>query len=311
MAKRRMGMIGLLMYICLCLIPCRALAASTEDAREMIDPDRLCNLTISYRYEDTAFSEIPVMLYKIADVSSDFQYSLASPFQATGLVLNGIRSNAEWNVIRSTLESHIISKAIPADGAALTDDAGLVRFESLNPGLYLAVPGIGGQCRFDSALIALPGLGSDGLWQYDLTVASKGAPLPPPDAEISYKLLKLWKGDTQSKRPVEIEVEIFRNGERYKVVTLSKDNNWSYSWTAEDDGAQWTVAERNVPSGYTATLEQREAAFILTNTLNTPPPEKDNPKTGDTSNLLLYVMLMYASGISLILLAIAMRKKRL
>ena len=171
------------------------------------------------------------------------------------------------------------------------------------------------ECTFESALISLPGLGADGLWQYDIAVTAKGVPLPPvdTDSEISYKILKLWKGDsTGSTRPQKIEVEIFRNGESDRIVTLSEENHWSYSWTAPDDGSVWTVAERSVPAGYAATLDKRDTTFVLTNTLvpDTPPSGDNTPPTGDTSNILLYMMLMFGSGISLVLLGITGKKKR-
>lgn len=319
MADRRIGAVALLICICLCLMPLRAMAASTSDANEMIVTGRLCDLTVSFRYGETAFADLPVKLYRVADVSADFRYTLTAPFAGYGLVLNGIRTNSEWNVIRSTLEANIIADRITEDASAVTDGSGQVSFSSLRPGLYLAVPGTGAvgdtQYVFESALVALPGLGTDGYWQYQVAVTAKGAPLPPVDgdSEVSYKILKLWNGDSSSRRPREIQVEIFRNGESYKTVTLSKDSNWSYTWTAEDDGATWTVAERNVPSGYTATMEKREHTFLLTNTLDpeNDPPENDPPKMGDTTNILLYMLLAFGSGILLILLGAAGRKKRL
>lgn len=233
-------------------------------------------------------------------------------------MLNGIQTNSEWNVIRSTLEAYIISNRITEDNASVTNQSGQVCFDDLKPGLYLAVPGTGIgdnlRCVFDAALVALPGLGTDGRLQDQVAVTAKGAPLPPIDAdeEISYKILKLWKGDGgRSRRPQKIEVEIFRNGESYQTVTLSKDNLWSYTWTVKDDGATWTVAERNIPSGYTATMEKRDTTFVLTNTRT---PDKtigdEPPKTGDTSNVMLYMMFMYSSGILLVLLGIIGKKKR-
>ena len=319
MAKRRMGIIGLLIYVCLCLIPCNAHAASTADAKEMIQPERPCTITVSYVYNGTAFSDLSVKLYKIADVSADFQYTPTTRFQSTGLRLNGVQSAGEWNVIRSTLEAHIIANAIVANDTAATDRTGQVSFESLMPGLYLAIPGTGiansVQCTFESTLVSLPGLGTDGLWQYQISSTAKGVPLPPADAdeEISLKILKLWKGDSNtSKRPKEIEVEIFRNGKHYQTITLSENNHWSYSWTVKDDGSEWMVAERNVPSGYTATLKKQDTSFVLTNTLvpNTPPSGTEGPKTGDTSNIMLYMLLMYTSGILLVILGITGKKKR-
>lgn len=318
MAKRRMGIIGFLICICLCLVPCDAQAASTADAKEMISPEQACTLTVSYRCEGTTFADLPVKLYHIADVSADFQYSLTAPFQSTGLALNGVHSAAEWNVIRSTLEAHILTSNVTERASAVTDQNGQVCFDDLKPGLYLAVPDYATEvslnCLFDPALVSLPGLTADGLWQYPVSVVSKGEIVPPvePDEVLTFKVLKLWKGDSHSNRPKTIEVEIVRNKEIYQTVILSEENHWSYSWTAKDDGAEWVVAERNVPSGYTVTLEKRDTSFVLTNTLvpDAPPSETEGPQTGDTSNIMLYMLLMYTSGIFLIILGIADKKKR-
>ena len=323
MAKRRMGVILLLLCFCLCLAPGRALAASTEDALEPIAPERPCRLTLSYACEGTAFSGLSVQLYRIAAVSADFQYTLTDAFQASGLILNGVRTTGEWNVIRTTLEAYILANAVAPDHQASTDDAGQVCFSSLTPGLYLALPEIGEQgdlrCAFTPALVALPGLGEDGLWQYAVTAAAKYQLLPPPDPEdpetLQLKVLKLWKGDEgQGKRPESVEVEIFRNGIFQEAVTLSKANNWAYTWTAPDDGSDWMIVERNIPQGYTMSLEKRETTFLVTNTWIPEAPEDppvEPPQTGDTANVLLYTILMYASGTIFLLLGIAGRRKRL
>jgi hypothetical protein len=287
------------------------MAASTTDASEPINVNQECMLTLTYTCDGTAFEDVSVKLYKIADVSSDFQYKLASPFEQSELILNGVRTNGEWDVIRSTLEAHIIADNINADAIAKTDSEGIVCFEDLKPGLYLAVVGTVTQeditCFFDSALVALPGLNTEGVWEYQVTVASKSELIPPIDDEIELKVLKLWKGDeVRNNRPKSIEVEIFKDGESYQKVELSQDDNWSYSWTAKDDGAKWTVIERNTPSGYTMTLEKRGNSFVLTNTYTPKNPDEpfDAPLTGDTSNIMLYVILMIVSGSMLIILGI-------
>lgn len=317
MAKRRLGIMALLLCFCLYLMPGYAQAASTTDAKEPISPDRDCSLTIGYRHDTVAFPGQTVKLYQIAEVSADFQYTLTPSFATSGLILNGIQTNGEWNVIRSTLEALILAKNPEAVASAVTDESGNACFDSLKPGLYFAsaVQVTQGdlRCSFVSALIALPGLGADGFWQYQVAVAAKPEILPPveSDEEIEFKVLKLWKGD--GSRPQSIEVEIYRNGTSYETVTLSESNHWSYSWLAKDDGASWIVVERNVPAGYAMTVEQRGTAFVLTNTLipETPDdPSIDPPKTGDTTNVLLYTVLLYVSGTILILLGIAGKRKR-
>jgi hypothetical protein len=315
MAKRRVAVIVLLLCLCLSWLPCYAQAASTADAKEPISPDKDCSLTIAYRYDGQSFSNHPVRLYKIADVSADFQYTLTAPFANSGLILNGVRSVSEWNVIRSTLEIHILTYDVDADLTGVTDQDGQVCFQALKPGLYLAITEQVIQhdwiYAFDSALVALPGLGADGLWQYEVAVTSKSKaiPLAETDEEIAFKVLKLWKGDKgRSDRPQSIEVEIFRDGVSYQTVILSEENHWTFSWFAKDDGATWKVVERNVPTGYTMMVEERETSFVLTNTR--PPDKPDIPQTGDTTNIMLYFVLMNVSGIMLIILGIAGKRKR-
>lgn len=309
MAKRRVAVIAFLICFCFCLMLCDTQAASTTDAYEPINENQECSITLSYICDGIAFEGVCVQLYQIADVSADFQYTLTSPFASSGLILNGILSTDEWNVIRDTLEAYILADNIGADSIVTTDSTGQACFETLNPGLYFAVVGSVTQgdlnCFFDSALVALPGLGEDGHWEYQVAVVSKSAIIPPSDEEEELKVLKLWKGDEdQNRRPKYVEVEIFRDGTSYEKVVLSQENNWSYSWVAKDDGANWTVIERNTPSGYTMTVERRDTTFVLTNTFVSPNTDGnfDDPKTGDTSNIMLYVLLMIVSGSILIIL---------
>ena len=161
MAKRRMGIIGLLLCFCLCLLPCRAQAVSTTDAVESISTARECTLTISYVYEGKALSGAEVKLYKIADLSADFRYTLTESFLSSALMLNGIRTDAEWNTVRTTLESYILANGVAETASTVTDASGEASFEALRAGLYLVIPEAARnnlRCSLDSALISLPGL---------------------------------------------------------------------------------------------------------------------------------------------------------
>lgn len=315
MLKRRIGILLLLLCLGLSYIQCYAHAVSLEDAVEPIMPEKECTLTISYCYDGAAFADVPVKLYKIADVSADCRYTLTPAFTDSALVINGIRSQGEWNAIRTTLEAYILAHDIQADCTIITNMDGQVCFETLETGLYLAVVGeiVQGEldCYFASALVSLPGLGADAYWQYEVEVQAKAEALPPvdPDETVDLKVLKLWKGDEgRNDRPESVEIEIFRNGVSYETVVLSGKNNWCYSWSAKDDGANWMVVERNVPAGYIMTVEERELSFVVTNTLDTAEPPIDPPDTGDTFNLLLPILMLAISGIVLLLFGIVGKK---
>ena len=317
MIKRKLGIVMLMLCICFRLMPLGAQATTIADAVEAIIPEKECSLTVSYCCAETAFSGAQVELYRVAEVSAGFHYMLTQPFVESRLILNGIKNNSEWNVIRSSLESYILAAGIAPDAVSETDENGRVHFDALKTGMYLAVIGQATQgdveCVFDAALVALPGLGQDGRWQYAVSVNAKGEILPPADAdeETEFKVLKLWKGDEgRSDRPEYVTVEIFRDGIRYQTVTLSEANHWSYTWSAKDDGAKWSVAERNVPDGYTVTVDVREASFVLTNTWIPDHPDEpgDYPQTGDTSNIMFYVLVMTVSGAMLVVLGITRKR---
>ena len=312
MAKRTVAISALLLL--LVLLPVSALAASTTQAKGPISLEEECTLTLSYGYEGVAFANAAIKLYKIADVSSDYQYTLTAAFASSGLMLNGIQTQGEWNTIRTTLEGFILAGGVQPLREAVTDATGQVRFSKLVPGLYLAsgvtVAQEAATCHFDAALVALPGLDGQGYWQKDVAVLAKPELLPPAESEeeVVCKVIKLWQGDGAA-RPQSVEVEIFRNGQHYETVTLSSQNQWSYQWKVKNDGASWNVTERNVPAGYTATVQVKGADFVITNTWNKPSDPQTPSQTGDTFPVMLFVVLFYLSGIMLLILGIAGKRK--
>ncbi|MBR5472476.1 MAG: Cna B-type domain-containing protein [Clostridia bacterium] len=314
MAKRRMAVIAVLICLCVWFSPCGALAASTADATCPIDTDTECSLTITCACDGAALGDVTVRLYNVADVSADFQFALNQKFEATGLVINGIKTNSEWNTVRNTLEAHIIADNIEADAVILTDENGQARFENLKTGLYLAIANsvIRDDITylFESALVSLPRLLDDGVWQYDVSVASKSEMIPPSEQEEELKIVKLWKGDTgRNSRPTSIEVEIFKDGTSYETVVLSQENNWSYSWFTKEANARWTVTERNVSKEYTMTVEKSGNTFVMTNSFNLPSDPSDSPQTGDSFNVLFALMIVISAGCLLIILGIIGKRK--
>lgn len=310
MAKRRMAIIAMIICLCLQLMPFCAFAATTADAKEPINSNKDCSLIISYRYNDLVFKDLLVMLYKVADVSADFQYTLTGEFLEQDIILNGIKSNSEWNVVGSTLEANIIANNITADYVLNTDANGNISLKSLTPGLYFALTNTVKQgevtCCFNSTLIALPSLTTTGSWQYDVAVTPKYEIIPNKDNEkvISYNVIKLWKGDEgKNIRPKNIEVEIFKDGKTHKNVILSNENNWSYNWTVKNDGSKWMVSEKSEFDQYTKSVAINDTTFVLTNTYKstTTNSPSDPPQTGDTSNIMLYVIIMIIAGITMII----------
>ncbi len=300
----------LILIIALLFIPYNIYAASTTQAKEPISTTEKCSLQLSYTSAETTFSNLDVKLYRVASVSADFQYSLLDQFASTKLVLNGIQSQSEWNTVRFTLESFIMANEITYDATLLTDDQGVVSFSELPVGLYF-VPAQtatlnGFRYYFQSALISLPGLLDDGTWDYSVLASPKPDVRPPSSDDLEYKVLKLWKGDGSENRPNQVTVDLIKDSVVARTVTLSAENNWSYSWYAADDGSIWTVSEKDPPKDYTVTVEQNKTTFSIINSFEEEPD--DPPKTGDTTHVSFYVLLLSIAGIVMLLLGVGKRK---
>lgn len=187
---------------------------------------------------------------------------------------------------------------------------------------------VGGSTRqYAPSLIAVPGVGGGGNWRYDVTAAPKYTEKPgggdEPDTPVTYTAVKLWAGEKSSdKRPASVEIAICRDGVEQERRTLSADNDWMYRWTAV--GGTWSVLERNVPEGYTVTVQRSGSSFFVTNThsavpdpIPTPEPTPkptpgpgDRPQTGDESHLTLYIVCMAVSGLALLLLGVLNRNQK-
>ena len=143
----------------------------------------------------------------------------------------------------------------------------------------------------------------------------------PMDITVS----KLWEGN-DINRPESVEVQLYNNGEAYgDVVTLSQDNNWTYTWSNLASDITWTVDEPIVPEGYQSSISgNAQTGFFITNTylgseaseVSSPPenvntaskPPGSTPKTGDFGSIMPWLFIIVIS--ILILRYVLFHKKK-
>ena len=116
-------------------------------------------------------------------------------------------------------------------------------------------------------------------------------------------------------------IHLLADGEEVAAYELNRENNWQHTFTdldKEKNGKeiQYSVTEDEV-SGYNSSISgDAKEGFTVTNTKKpttpTTPTNKTtgNPKTGDTSNMGLWLTLMLAALAGLVGNAVYLRKRR-
>jgi hypothetical protein len=126
---------------------------------------------------------------------------------------------------------------------------------------------------------------------------------------ISINVSKVWDdgNNLDGSRPDSVTVQLLANGEALegKVLTLSEANGWVGTFAdlpeyAEGEKIAYTVEEAAV-EGYTTQITGSiEEGFVITNS-HTPVVEAvTTVKTGDSSNILLWMLSSIISGLTLV-----------
>lgn len=313
-SKTILSVIIAAIMLVICAVP--VFASSTSDAIEPIDTAHACTLTLDYIYEGETMPGLELKLYKIADFTADFQFEPTERFAEKGIAINGIKSQSDWDKLASTLSALIALEKPTPDAEATTGEDGKGLFSDLTTGLYFTdqqrvEKEDGTIYTFKSVLVAVPAVNEDGTWNYDVSATPKVDVYVPEKVYIDYRVNKLWKDQgNENKRPGSVSVTILKNGEVFEEIELNAAGNWTYTWTAEDDGSVFQVIETNVPENYTMTADSNGSVFSITNTYIPETVPVTPPQTGDTFDSGIWVFLISVSGVLLVLMGIVMMRRR-
>lgn len=298
----------MLTVVCVVLI---AVLTALPSVAASVDTERTAKLTLQYRYDGRYFSGLEIRTYRIADVSSDGKYSLAGDFAEYPVELCDVESQAEWRNIAFTIAAYAVADGITPGFSGVTDNTGTVKYD-VSPGMYLTMSvkyteEDGGTTVFETFLTAVPYPDGNGNYNYDVVAYPKCSKFIPGDADTQYRVVKQWKDSTDwQNRPESIAVDIYRDGAHYATEYLNPSNNWSFGWTAPDDGADWCAVERDVPDGYTVSIVEKGNTFVITNAYGYG--DENAPQTGNVFVMWPYVLVMIFAGGVLTSLSVFIRR---
>lgn len=236
-------------------------AFADEAALPVLDPDALCSLTVSLAGGSGEQTEVNagITVYHAADIvmtDTGFTFSYVGDFADCTYNLSNYLSPE----LADSLAWYANKNSI-AGISERTDRTGIAVFEGLPVGLYLVTERSApeGFEPFAPFMTVLPVTEENAL-NYDVFAAPKTENL----AYQSVSVQKIWNDDKDLH--TEIIVDLLRNGEPYRQVTLSEENDWFYVWNRLSTEDQWSVLEVNIPAGYRVSYEENSYGFIIRNT---------------------------------------------
>lgn len=266
-----------LFLVLLCIVSIAGACVQTAFARTRIDTDKSCSLRIrtGSGWDELQTADIPVRLYRVADVSEDGVYTAEKLFAGVDVAgVNAETDAAEWEAL-SAAAAAVVDEKKPEAAAEFTVTNGEGVSDALPTGLYLvyaqAVKTAQYEYTFTPYLISLPDntYRTDGkdAWVYENVEVSL-----KPEQEPRYGALSLTKrldvcDQTLGDAFFVFSVEAVKNGETVysNVLSLSFSEAGEKSVTVEGlpAGAQVTVTEVYAGASYALTSAESVSVEII------------------------------------------------
>ena len=283
---------------------------------EPLDESAVSTLTVQYQYNGKPIPGAEFELFRVAERTNIYSFEALEPFDGCSGVPEKIGAG-EWNELAELCRTFARTEGLSPDKKGETDANGIVSFTGLDPALYLVA---GKHCTVDGTtyavspyMVALPAL-EDDVWSCDVLSSPKSVTVD--EKRISQKVLIIWEDEGfEDKRPPEVTVTLFKDGEPYSVRSISEEDDWSYTWDDLNTVVEWSISEI-VPDGYTVTYGKSGITFTVTNKKEptptpTPAPNPSptpTPVLPQTGQLWWPVPLLTAAGLLFIVIGLAMRR---
>ena len=264
-------------------------------------------LTVSCFKNDVALKGMRWNIYRVAEILPNNSYQLSGKFAEYKVNINNI-DTSQMIAAAETLETYATVDDIKPLFTGVINKDGIVEYDKLTYGVYL-LSGI--PITIDNKYyLPTPSIividdtlnGEDDIrYNYNIKAVPKVKVLAASDRYYNFDgTVKLyWEKDREEERPKQVETVLLKNGTEFKSVVLNSENNWSYTWKNLSTRYEWSVIERQVPSGYTVSYVkneinidpedpgQHDIEFIIKNTgdyvpteTTTAAPAEKLPQTG-------------------------------
>jgi hypothetical protein len=287
-------------------------------AADYIDMSKNGSLTLCYQYDNYCCEGVDVRIFRVAEVSDKAEYTLTDAFADYPVKVNDLQTSSQWQETANAFAAYAAADSIQPTQTEKSENDGVAVFSNLKTGLYLVVSenAVYEDCSYIFApfLISVPSPNESNQWTYEVLANPKAEVYYPQQNETEHKVVKQWEDSgNESNRPDSISVYIIKDGLKVDEQVLSNDNDWSYSWTAPDDGSVWQAVESNVAQPYTVTIQNDGTTITIVNTAadivsSTTPLQINTPlQTG--SGIEIWICILLVLGFGMVMLAVIKRKR--
>ena len=223
-------------------------------------------VTLSCVDENVKIPDMKWNIYRVGE-RIDGQIVLTGDFKRYSVDLRdlsaeNIRSSA------AVLEGYAMAFQYTPVVSGVTDENGDVSFRGLEKGVYLAS---GKRVTYGNYSYRPSPVIIEVADSSEQTVLPKFYRTSVFNASnVSYEVKKVWidNDDAYEMRPVDVTVDLYRDGEFVETVVLSEENEWEYRWVSSDPLASWNVVERKIPRKYVVSIEFNSKQYLIKNSYN-------------------------------------------
>ena len=222
------------------------------------------SVTLVCAQDSVKVSSMYWKIYKVGE-RRDGRFVLTGKFAGYPVDMNDLDTDTVRGIAQA-LESFIIGDSIEAHSTGLTNSDGTVVFSGLDSGLYLAVAKK--VKKGETSYMATPllfeikedGSAEKAFPKIYSTITLEGS-------VGSYTVKKVWvdNDDSYEARPVNVTVDLFKDGELYDTVVLDESSNWQHRWNTLELDSEWRVLERNIPVKYAVLVDYNSKQFLIKN----------------------------------------------
>ena len=223
------------------------------------------SVTFSYELSGCTFR-----LYYIGTYTDSDNYELSSDFKNTAVSRADIEEG-NWFTFALTLDTVVVYAGISPTAEGTTGSDGTVTFSGLKEGIYLMTADTmtvdNTTYKVTPMIIQMPGYYTDGSYEYDREIT-----ISKYDTEVtvdytSVSVMKVWDDGDSASRPDSVVVYLLQgdDGAVFDEVTLSVENNWTYTWENLDASYTWRVAEQEMTEYGVSYSVAADGTIVITN----------------------------------------------